>query len=207
MVDMALGESGGQKSQRPGLPSTLSSREALWGLGIFAFCSCRFRGQFSPCLISLGGSLENWVPPSRIKVLLTLSAGAGVHCPHQSKRGCIHTLRRPGRHYMNSTGDTPRCDGQCDSVTLGERNPRSTGLLSAQCITWWSFQEKCLHLVGLPVYFKNEWDQPATSEYLGHDWSLPWTPALTHCGQGTSHNSPCKWETVWPKGKGQRQVR
>ena len=26
-------------------------------------------------------------------------------------------------------------------------------------------------------------------------------------GQGPSHNSPCKWESVWPKVKGQRQLR
>ena len=41
------GESHGQQSQRPGLPSTLSSRAALWDLGLLAFCSCASRGQFS----------------------------------------------------------------------------------------------------------------------------------------------------------------
>ena len=40
------GESGRQKSQTPVLPSTMSSRAALWGLGLFAFCSCPFGGKF-----------------------------------------------------------------------------------------------------------------------------------------------------------------
>lgn len=69
------------------------------------------------------------------------------------------------------------------------------------------FPEEFLRLVHLPLYFKSERAQPAPSECLGHHWSLPGTPALTHPGQGTSHTSPCHWENALGQSQRHRDNR